>query len=265
MRIGSLIGALPLLLAAARMGLAQETVGPKPEAQEVRRYFDRPIDYWKTGGRKDKPASASDGEPRPVPGRIEIRENVWAQPIKTPDGSWAIYVPPPAILNFLEHPTEESAKAYLAWKKEQAEKMNLAIALLARVREETGREKSDETGEAAQREPKAEASSTPFQITYFHQKQCPHCTAEDAVLAEWLKKHPEAKIDLVERGNRPELWKEKEIRGTPTMILADPESGKSETLVGFRTLEALEVGLSRLRLKRPEGPERVRTSKEKSE
>lgn len=266
MRMNVVIEACAFLLMATAIAVSQDNGTPKPDAsaREACRYFDRPIDYWRSGG-SAKPAPKLEREPHSISGRVEFRENVWAQPIKTPDGSWVVYVPPPAVLDFLESPTEESAKAYLTWKNQQAERLKQAMALLARVRGDSDSGKAEEPKEPTTPGPDPESSRSSFVITYFHQEKCQHCVAQDAVLAQWLRKHPEGKLDLVERGDRPELWKEKQIRGTPTLILSDPASGKSDVLVGLRSLEALNEGLARLRHRPPGASEKKSSTKEKTE
>lgn len=224
---------------------SQESRGPAPEvsvSQDPGR-LTAPIDFWGKGLGGDKRSPSSSDALELGPGRILVRETVWAQPIRTPEGNWMLYVPPKPILDFLENPTEESAKAYLAWKSEQADKMGRAMALLARVKAassappigESSR-KSAESGE----DPAARSAT----LVYFKKPTCPHCVSQDGVLTQWLPKHPEVRADIVLPGERPELWESYGVRGTPTLVLRST-GGREEILVGLQTDPQLEAALKR--------------------
>jgi transposase-like protein len=235
-------------------GHAQEKRGESESASLPRstRLFDRPIDYWRTGATFEPPKVEHPTETDPAAPKIQVRENVWAQPIRMPDGSWTIYVPPRAVLDFLETPSKETAKAYLAWKTEQAEKLRRAFLLLAEAKGEAGGvEPSRGEKESVVRESEQPGSLV---ITYFHQKACRHCGSQDEILSKWLTRHPKAKLDLVEGGERPELWKAYQVRGTPTLVLRDLEQGEEETLVGLSDEKRLDDALLRLRAKKSKAP-----------
>ena len=59
-----------------------------------------------------------------------MARSIWAEPTRLPDGRYGIYVPPPAVLAFLENPTEETLQGYLSWRRERAAKLSRAMALL---------------------------------------------------------------------------------------------------------------------------------------
>src|SRR5579863_1449268 len=136
-----------ILLGAIPPAHAQEAGSDRPAKAEgsIQARLSAPIDYWGKG----TPAANPKAEilaPEVGPAKIQVRETVWAQPIRTPDGSWMLYVPPKAILDFLEDPSEGTANAYLAWKSEQAEKMVRAMAILGRVKEATSTPAKSEKG-----------------------------------------------------------------------------------------------------------------------
>ena len=117
----SLLGFLPGLLAEA-----QDKGAKEPQEAPSRRFFDHPVDLWKTDR---KSTSLSPGiEPEDAPARTRV--SIWAEPIRMPDGRFSIYVPPKQVLEFLEDPTPKTLQAYLAWKKARAEKLRRAMALL---------------------------------------------------------------------------------------------------------------------------------------
>jgi glutaredoxin len=224
---------LVLLLALVPvMASAQETSSEPAKG----RYFGKPVDLWNAGLKLETPAPPPLSNPEAAPGRVAIRENVWAQPVRTPDGSWLIYTPPKQVLDFLESPSEETARAYLAWKAEQGEKLRKAMLLLAQVRAH------EPPGAAAQPAP----PGLPFKVTYFKKPSCPHCVTQDAVLASWLPRRPSGSLEVLLPGDRPELWKAYQVRGTPTLVIQAVGQGREEVLVGLQPEAALEASLSRL-------------------
>ena len=44
---------------------------------------------------------------------IKIEANRWVEPMMMPDGQFEFYMPPLEVVEFLENPTEDSAKSYL--------------------------------------------------------------------------------------------------------------------------------------------------------
>lgn len=241
---------LGVLLALPSQGEAQEVASDPPKGhcpkEAPGRYFSKPVDFWKKGvGFTSTPPLPDTSDPSPS--RVAVRENVWAQPIRTPDGGWMIYVPPKQVLDFLESPSEETARAYLAWKADQTEKLKKAMLLLARMKDPAG------TGQAAS-VPDVKASTKPappdfpFKITYFKKPSCPHCVSQDAVLSDWLARRTSGKLDVVLPGEQPELWKTYQVRGTPTLILEVGSQGRKELLVGLQSEAALETTLAMLAL-----------------
>jgi hypothetical protein len=211
------------------------------------RYFSKPVDLWKTGRSLTSPPQHVDSSDT-APERVAVRENVWAQPIRTPDGSWMIYVPPKQVLDFLEAPSEATARAYLSWKAEQSQKLRHAMTLLAQVKDamEAPLEASNEASA------KLAPQDFPFRITYFKKASCPHCVSQDAVLTEWLTRRSLGKVDVVLPGERPELWKAYQVGGTPTLILEAGSESRKEVLVGFQSEAALEMTLAKLAFTPPD-------------
>ena len=187
-----------LALALGADLVAQDT----SQSQGVERkphFFETGVDFWRTGRERETPHRVtSEDRPGniPVEGQ-DVRRSIWAEPVRMPDGRYAIYLPPKAVLQFLEDPTPESLDGYLAWKKERAGKLKKALALL---RERSAREQARAsqrpeksspvlsaqplsrsggavTSEATRRGrpailPLAGASpvdNRPIEITYFHQ------------------------------------------------------------------------------------------------
>ena len=245
MRVTLILAFIWLAFVPSGPATAQERPSEKTQ-NAPGRYFTRPLDLWNAGLTYDA-APQSSGEVESLPPRVAVRENIWAQPIRTPDGNWMIYVPPKQVLNFLESPSEETAKAYLSWKQEQTDKLKKAMMLLARLREPGATVPAADVPIEAPGK-KALPPDFPFRITYFKKPSCPHCVSQDAVLAEWQKRRPGGKVDIVLPGDRPELWKAYGVRGTPTLVVEAGTGDRKEILVGLQSEEALEAVLARLAL-----------------
>ena len=84
-------------------------------------------------------------------------------------------------------------------------------------------------------------------MTYFHRKNCPHCDTEDQILGQWLRGKPEGRLEVVEFGEKPELWRALGIRGTPSLAIQDPETKKTAFLEGVSGAPALERALAQCR------------------
>lgn len=232
---------LGVLVSSSGLAIAQE-VTTDPPKEAVGRYFGKPVDFWKTGtSLSTKPHSAATGESGPS--RMAVRENVWAQPIRTPEGSWIIYVPPKQVLDFLESPTEETARAYLAWKAEQTAKLRDAMVLLAKMKPANA-EPIEAPSDKATIKPAP--PDTPFRITYFKKPSCPHCVSQDAILTEWLTRRSLGRLDVVLPGEQPQLWRDYQVRGTPTLVLEASSQSRKVVLVGLKSENALEAALATL-------------------
>lgn len=214
---------------------------------DVPRFFPEPVDFWRSGLSKERRRAEAGPE-----GKEILRESIWAEPAKLPDGRTAIYVPPKAVLDFLENPTVESLKGYLEWKRARAEKLAKALRLLEeeRAREAARRLRLElkppgvpPPTEPDEREadpapaplpPSAGAIPAPgtLLLTYFHRKGCPPCERQDVVLARWLGAHPEVRLKVLEWGESPELWRAHGIEGTPSLLFEFEDSRtKRVTLV----------------------------------
>jgi hypothetical protein len=170
-----------------------------------------------------------------------VQESIWAEPIRLPDGRTTIYVPPPAVLGFLEDPTRETARAYLAWQEERAKKLKAAMELLRDLKEEKAKEaaraaapKEEEAVEAPSPASAPSPSAGPAgEILYFKKPGCPWCARQDAVLVDLAQSRPALKIRPVGPDEAPELWKEHEVTVVPTLVLTRSEGARVK-LQGFQ-------------------------------
>ncbi len=92
-------------------------------------------------------------------------------------------------------------------------------------------------------QPAKEAARTAFTVTYFHRTGCPHCDTQDLVLAGWLKGQPEGKLVVVDFGDKPELWRQYRVRGTPSLVIEAKGSGRPVFLEGLSQETELKQAL----------------------
>lgn len=67
------------------------------------------------------------------------------------------------------------------------------------------------------------------------------------ILDGWLKKHADAKLEVLEPGQRPDAWKKHAVKGTPTLVLEDRSQAVSIVMPGLQSEIKLEQALAQLR------------------
>lgn len=261
-----------LLLRLAMDLHAQESVVAAPSEKAgpaVRRFFDRPIDYWQRGLGFDEetkvdPKSDQGRERKPPAG---APAGDWGQVVKLPDGSLSIHELPRQLVDVLEDPSPGKIRAYFEWRLGRTGKILRAAELMKEYRNSGALKPGDgdrqgslailahpKVQEIPASEPRAEApppetlSKSPFRVTYFHKQGCPHCDSQDVILTEWLKDKTEGKVQAVEFGMNPELWRAYQVRGTPSLVIEDIGTKKSVFLEGLTRPEALDRALLECRL-----------------
>jgi len=98
----------------------------------------------------------ADQSARPAPEQ-PVTESIWAEPTRLPDGRYTTYLPPRAVLQFLENPTRETAQKYLDWQAQRMDKLKKAAAILGEVQQEKSAKAVDQP----------QAAAGPVTITYF--------------------------------------------------------------------------------------------------
>lgn len=209
------------ILASASSALAQEEKPkekpPKESSSKAAAFFQSDlVDFWGEGKKKSEKKLNLDPE--------DSLESIWAEPIRTPDGRFTTYVPPKKVLAFLENPTRETARDYVAWQEERMKKLKAAVDVLRELQEE-------KRGSKPEAEPKDERTASTRAISgevlYFKKANCPWCAEEDKALAALLKANPGISVRMIQPGEAPELWKEFGVTAVPTLVLSRP--GGKET------------------------------------
>lgn len=225
---------LVLPLEAQEQANMQVKESPAP----VRRFFDRPIDYWQHGLSYEdvkKPDSAPGaGKPGALP---KGSPSDWGQLVKQADGTMAYHELPRQLIEVLEDPSPEKIRAYFEWKLARTQKILRAAEAMKEYKASQSEGPAPALMPAAPPRvgdapaepgilrkvpspaPVASPGKVPFTVTYFHRSGCPHCDTQDAILGRWLKDKPEAKLMVVDFGEKPELWQRFRVRGTPSLVL----------------------------------------------
>jgi thiol-disulfide isomerase/thioredoxin len=81
-----------------------------------------------------------------------LEESLWAEPVRGPDGQIRVYLPPRAVRDFLDKPTPENAREYLAWNQARMRQLDEAVNVMREVAAEqaaiSGRESNPVAGSA---------------------------------------------------------------------------------------------------------------------
>lgn len=115
-------------------------------------------------------------------------------------GPWADPSAPEPVRRLLAAPSEENARAYVAWQRERLRRLREALAAVEAVSRSSG-------------------------ILYFSRPGCPWCVAQDREL-EGLE------VTRVPAGSP--LWKEHGVTVTPTLVVG------AKVLRGFTPRRAIE-------------------------
>lgn len=187
------------------------------------------VDFW---GDKATAAKKKAAEEKPV------QESIWAEPIKLPDGRTQVYLPPKAVLQFVDAPTRETAKEYVAWQEERMKRLKVAMQLLQELQEERASSPSPAAAPAAtqpREAPPARPAAAPAgEILYFKRAGCPWCAKEDGVLSELSRTSPAIRIRTIALEDAPELARDLGVTVVPTLIVPG-KGGRTLVLRGFMT------------------------------
>ncbi len=154
----------------------------------------------------------------------EVIESEWAEPIVSPSGNVAIYVPPKEVRDFLDKPDPENAKAYLGWNMNRIKKFITAQQLLEKEAKGMG---LDKDSKVASLPDSANLVNNPDNrrnhLFYFMLKGCPACKEETRILEEIYLKHPEINIEAFADG-----FSDDELKGFTFPVTQD--NGMSQKL-----------------------------------
>ena len=67
------------------------------------------------------------------------------------------------------------------------------------------------------------------------------------ILAEWLGRHPEADVHVIETAKKPEILRRLGIRGTPSLLVQNTKTGKTVLLEGLARRDRLDQAATTLK------------------
>ena len=156
--------------------------------------------------------------------RPDIVESEWAEPIVSPSGNVAIYVPPKEVRDFLDKPDPENAKAYLGWNMSRIRKFITAQQLLEKEAKGMGLDKDSKVSSLPDG---ANLVNNPDDrrnhLFYFMLKGCPACKEETRILEEIHLNHPEINVEAFADG-----FSDDELKGFTFPVTQD--NGMSQKL-----------------------------------
>ena len=253
----------------------------RPQKSVEGGFFSSGVDFWNTA----PPGRAPLGPGGAVAGAKKTHEadqtdstahieSIWAEPTRLPDGRYGIYIPPSAVLAFLETPSRETLQGYLAWRRERALKLAKAMSLLAEHRESVQRNQNIQRaqkikqankpavtpGQIAPTKPPGigvesvsrssnESTVTEgtfdelkiLEVIYFSHPKCPACVRQDGVLRDWKGRRRNILLRKITPGQSVELWQRYKVSATPTLVLR--AGGREVVLVGLKTADQLNIAI----------------------
>jgi hypothetical protein len=229
--------ALSILLVGMSAVASAQEAGSK-SASGDRFFAKNDVDFW--GDKAAKRLASKTGSSANA-------ESIWAEPMVGTDGRVSVYVPPKHVLSFLQNPTKEGAKAYLAWQSERAGKLKAAIEALRDVRDEKkpreeGSKPPTDASVAPQALRRVESNTAPApgiagEILYFKKSDCGYCEKEDRALGELAGSSPGVKIQEVPSDDS--RWTEYGITATPSLVVIGAD-GRRVLVRGYATSDQLK-------------------------
>ena len=201
-----------------------------------------------------------------IPQEKDKTESMWTEPIVSPTGQIFYYTPPKAVLEFVENPTKENAKAYLAWNQKRLTAYAKAQAVMEEVmREETAKNSTKTKSRTISKKQipksKAEIQVVPkaglpkSKMLYFIDPACKYCREELPIINAFYSRHKKeidiegiTKADNIVELNKKFAFPVRKDRGEikqfgittyPTMIFS-MSNGEMFGIKGFAQKDVLE-------------------------
>ncbi len=211
------LGLIPLSPGAAH---AQDE---PPDRAAPRSLRSRPrVDFW--DAERKKPSDAK---------RTFTPETLWTEPMVGADGKVSLYVPPKPVLAFLQEPTRENARQYVAWQSERMKRIKAAVEMLRTLQSET------RAVESAEEPPTAAANvSSPdvaVEILYFAKPGCPWCRRQEVAFTELRERLPKFVVTSVPPDDA--RWKSFEVKVAPTLVITT--QGNQRVVRGYTSANDL--------------------------
>ncbi len=153
-----------------------------------------PVNFW-----EEKKVHNETAVPSPTtmvktedPMLVAPSENLWTEPMVTPDGKITIYTPPKEVKSFLDNPTEETGKAYLDWSMKRLDKITKAGDILQILTQQLMDNKFD-YGKTYS--PDVDLKNVKY-MAFFLLKGCPYCTQQIKNIGKLKERRSDLNIDV---------------------------------------------------------------------
>ena len=192
----------------------------------VIRFFE-PCPEGETRSADGRPEAVVEGstslaQPRgPDPQEAAV-ESIWAEPGRGPDAQGTVYVPPKPVQEFLDAPTAERARAYLAWNQQRLDAIARATEVLNAIAVHQTPRATPAPGTASTAvtcaapedagplsdpripEPRPHSlASAPadgrlvsqgLAVVYAFASWCPHSARQTPIIAAWARSRPDLRV-----------------------------------------------------------------------
>lgn len=123
-RVLSALALCLLSLAAPLEAQEQASVPAMESPPPLRRFFERPIDYWQHGLSYEDEKKSASAPGTSKPGALATQgPSDWGQLVKQADGTMAYHELPRQLIEVLEDPSPEKIRAYFEWKLARTQKI----------------------------------------------------------------------------------------------------------------------------------------------
>ena len=126
-----------------------------------------------------------------------VKQDLWTEPAISADGKVSYYRPPQVVVDFLENPTMENAKAYVKWNQEKLAKITKAQAVLQEVASEMDLiPPTQSPQEPIITLPKVDTDQKTVNVVFFLLRGCPYCEKEKGLIEDLFKNRPDLHIQV---------------------------------------------------------------------
>lgn len=187
---------------------------------ETKTPFDlSPVNFW-----EEKKVRNETGMPLQVQAvktedqnTVTTPENLWTEPMVTPDGKISIYTPPIEVKNFLDNPTEETGKVYLDWSMKRLDKITRAGEILQTLTQQLMDNKFDYVKTYS---PDVDLKNVKY-MAFFLLKGCPYCAEQIKNIKKLKERRPDLNIDVFVKNYTHEDFAQLPFTAKPNNDLSD--------------------------------------------
>ena len=162
-----------------------------------------------------------------------INQDLWIEPAISADGKTSYYRPPQVVVDFLDNPTMENGKAYIAWNQLKLAKITKVQEVLQALASEMNLIPSTQPPQgAAASLINSKAEQKTVNVVFFLLKGCPYCEKQKELI-EKLFKRPDLHVEVFGKN-----YTEEDIKQLP--FPAKIDDGLSR-LMGLNTYPSVFV------------------------